>query len=97
VFEARRHLAILEQRLSSHRYMLGDDYTVADMNVWGWARLVPFVLADDNAWTEFPQLKRLVDEITARPAAQRALAIRERHAFKTELDDEARRAMFQHL
>jgi len=97
LFEARRHLSILEQRLASHRYMLGDDYTVADMNVWGWARLVPFVLADDNAWTEFPQLKRLVDEINARPAAQRALAIRERHAFKTELDDEARRAMFQHL
>ena len=97
LFEARRHLSILEQRLASHRYMLGDDYTVADMNVWGWARLATFVLADDNAWTEFQQLKRLVDEITARPAAQRALAIRERHAFKTELDDEARRAMFQHL
>jgi GST-like protein len=97
LFEARRHLAIVEERLASRRYMLGDDYSIVDMNLWGWARLVPFVLNDEQAWSAFPNVKRLVDEITARPAAQRALAIKERHAFKTELDDEARRAMFQHL
>jgi hypothetical protein len=31
---------------------------------------------------------------TLLPAAQRALAIKDRHAFKTENDEEARRAMF---
>jgi GST-like protein len=31
---------------------------------------------------------------TLAPAAQRALAIKDRHAFKTENDEEARRAMF---
>jgi GST-like protein len=96
-FEAMRHLKILDERLATHRYMLGDVYTIADMNVWGWARLAPFVLADDNAFASLPHLKRLIDEVTARPAAQRALAIKERHAFKTEMDDEARRAMFPHL
>ena len=55
------------------------------------------MLNDDGAWGGLPHLKRLVDEVTTRPAAQRALAIKERHAFKTEMDDEARRAMFQHL
>jgi GSH-dependent disulfide-bond oxidoreductase len=39
-------------------------------------------------------VKRLVDEISARPAAQKAVAIKDRHAFKTELDEEAKRAMF---
>lgn len=97
LFEAKRHLGIVEQRLASHKYMLGDEYTIVDMALWGWARLAPFVLNDDNAWASLPQVKRLVDEITARPAAQRALAIKERHAFKTEMDDEARHAMFQHL
>ncbi len=97
LFEARRHLSILDARLSSRRYMLGDDYTIVDMNVWGWARLAPFVLGDEGAWSSFPHLRRLVDEIAARPAAQRALALKERHAFKSEMDDEARRAMFQHL
>ncbi|MEO8751212.1 MAG: glutathione S-transferase N-terminal domain-containing protein [Casimicrobiaceae bacterium] len=93
VFEAKRHYGIVDARLAQHRYMLGDVYTIVDMNVWGWARLVPFVLGDD-AWTHFPNMKRLVDEINARPAAERALALKERHSFKAELDDDARRHMF---
>jgi GST-like protein len=39
-------------------------------------------------------VKRLVDEISARPAAERAVALATRYAFKQEMDDEARRAMF---
>lgn len=97
LFEAKRHLTLVDHRLATHRYLLGDDYTIADMALWGWARLAPFVLNDDGAWAALPHLKRLVDEVTARPAAQRALAIKDRHAFKAEMDDEARRAMFLHL
>ena len=41
-----------------------------------------------------PNLKRLVDQISARPAAERAIALKDRHAFKAEMDDEARRNMF---
>ena len=66
------------------------------MNVWGWARLIPNALGED-AWEKFPNVKRLVDEISARPAAARATALKDRHAFKTEMDDEARRNMFRHL
>jgi GST-like protein len=36
----------------------------------------------------------LLDEINARPAAQRAEALKEKHAFKTEMDDDAKRHMF---
>ena len=54
--------------------MLGDTYTIVDMNVWGWARMLPIVLGD-GAWDKFPNLKRLVDEINARPAAQKAGAL----------------------
>jgi GSH-dependent disulfide-bond oxidoreductase len=39
-------------------------------------------------------VKRLFDAINARPAAQRVATLKDRHAFKTEMDDEARRAMF---
>jgi GST-like protein len=95
LFEAKRHYGILNDRLASHRFMLGDSYTIVDMAVWGWARMVPFILGDD-AWAAFPHLKRLLDEVGARPAAERALAIKERHAFKAEFDDEARRHMFRH-
>jgi len=92
-YEARRHYDILDARLANQRYMLGDTYTIVDMAVWGWARLVPRVLGDD-ALPDMPNLKRLVDEITARPAAERAIALAAKHKFKTEMDETAKRAMF---
>ena len=97
-YEARRHYGILEERLASRRYVLGADYTIVDMALWGWARMVPFIMGD-GAWSEFPNLKRLHDEIGARPAAARVNALREEHAkaFKAEMDDDARRHMFRHL
>jgi hypothetical protein len=57
VFEAQRHAGILDARLAKQKYMLGDTYTIVDMNVWGWARLIPTVLGD-GAWEKFPNLKR---------------------------------------
>jgi GST-like protein len=92
-FEAWRHWSIVDARLAKQRYMLGDTYTLVDMAVWGWARAVPYVLGPD-AWEKLPNVKRLLDEINARPAAQRAEALKAKHAFKTEMDDEARLAMF---
>ena len=95
-FEVRRHYAILDARLAMQRYMLGDAYTIVDMAVWGWARMATFILGAD-AWTDYPNLKRLVDEVGARPAAVRAVALKDKFTFKTELDDEARQNMFRHL
>jgi GSH-dependent disulfide-bond oxidoreductase len=95
-YEAQRHFGILNDRLGKQKYMVGDSYTIVDMNVWGWARLIPNALGE-AAWEKFPNVKRLVDEISARPAAARATALKDRHAFKTEMDDEARRNMFRHL
>ena len=92
-FEAWRHWNLIEAQLGQHRFMLGERYTLVDMAVWGWARILPFVLGAD-AWDKLPQLKRWLDEVNARPAAQRVEALRTRHAFKTEMDDEAKQAMF---
>ncbi|WP_018261938.1 glutathione S-transferase family protein [Methylobacterium sp. WSM2598] len=101
VYEARRHYGILDAQLKDRPFVLGETYTIVDMAVWGWARMVPFVLgaglADDSAWAGFPHLKRLVDGISARPAAQAALALKDKHAFKAEMDEEARRHMFRFL
>jgi GST-like protein len=57
---------------------------------------MPNILGE-GAWDKFKNLKRLVDEISARPAAQRAVALKDKHKFKTEMDDEARNAMFRHM
>ncbi|MFL5225799.1 MAG: glutathione S-transferase family protein [Microvirga sp.] len=96
MFEAERHYGILDRRLAERRYILGPSYTIVDMAAWGWARMVPFIMGDD-AWGRFPNVRRLHDEIAARPAAARVAALREKHAFKAEMDDEARRNMFRHL
>jgi GST-like protein len=92
-FEAWRHWRLVDGQLAKHRYMLGETYTLVDMAVWGWARAVPFVLGAE-AFAELPHLKRWFDEINARPAAQRADALKTRHAFKAELDDAAKQALF---
>jgi GST-like protein len=94
-YEAHRHWKLLESLLANRRYILGDDYTIVDMALWGWVRLLPYVLGSgEGTWTQYPHLKRLLDEISARRAAQRAEALRAQHSFKTELDADARRFMF---
>ena len=95
-FEAKRHYAILDTHLAGRTWMLGEAYTIIDRALWGWARMVPFVTGDDAAWEKFPNVKRLLDAVNARPAAARAMAIKERHAFKTEFDAEAKSHMFRH-
>jgi GST-like protein len=96
-YEAERHYGILDQRLASRRYLVGDAYSIVDMAAWGWARMVPYMLGGEEAWAKFPNVKRFVDEIAARPAAARALALKDKHTFKAEMDEEARSHMFKHL
>lgn len=92
-FEAWRHWGILDAHLAKYRFMLGDDYTLVDMAFWGWARAVPFVLGAD-AWDKLPNAKRLLDDINARPAAQRAEALKTQYTFKADMDESARNALF---
>ena len=95
-FEAQRHWGILEARLGKQPYMCGDAFSIVDMAVWGWSRLIPFVLGPDGP-KQFPNVQRHLAEINARPAAARALALKDKHAFKAEMDEAAKLAMFPHL
>jgi GST-like protein len=96
LFEAQRHYGILDARLARAEYLLGTIYTIADMSAWGWVRAVPFILGED-AWDRLPHVKRWFDQINARPAAQRANALKDRFTFKTDMDEEARGHMFRHI
>jgi GST-like protein len=95
-YEAERHYGILDARLAKRRYLVGDAYGIVDMAAWGWARMIPFAMGEE-AWAKFPNVKRLVDEISARPAAARAIALKDKFTFKAEMDEEARQHMFKHL
>jgi GSH-dependent disulfide-bond oxidoreductase len=96
VFEAQRHWGILNTRLAQNQFMVGGSYSIVDMAVWGWSRLIPNVLGPDGI-KDLPNVKRHQEEISARPAAAVALALKDKHAFKTEMDEAARLAMFPHL
>ena len=93
-FEANRHWRIIEHRLHNQPFMLGEDYSIVDIALWGWARMLPYVLGGTDTWDKYPAVKRFLDTVSARPAAVRAEALKTRHAFKAEMDDAAKRYMF---
>ena len=84
--EAWRHWALLDAHFAQRRYMLSETYRLVDMAVSGWARVLPFVLGAE-ASVQLPNVERLLDEINAWPAAQRAEVLKTRRAFKAEMDD----------
>lgn len=94
-FEAERHWDLVNDRLATRRYMLGDDYSIVDMSLWGWCRGLLYLMGD-AAWVRFPHVGRLYDEINARPAAERVEALRSQYTFKAEFDEETRVSLFPH-
>lgn len=95
-YEADRHLKVVEGHLAGRDWMVGNAYSIVDMALWGWVRMVPFVLGE-GAFDRYPNVKRLHDAVSARPAAARAVALKDRFTFKAQMDDEARKVMFGHL
>jgi GST-like protein len=93
VKEVERHYRVIDERLAKSKYLAGDEYTIADMALFGWATSAGYIFGEKGL-EDYPNVRRLMDELNARPAAMRALQLRERHAFKSELDDQAKRAMF---
>jgi len=70
--EANRLNGVLDGRLSKSRYLGGDDYTIADMAAYPWT-LTPAAAAGEI--DSFLHLKRWRDELAARPAVQRGMAV----------------------
>ena len=93
--EAERHYRVLDERLQGSEFILGDDYSIADMSAWGWIDRAARVFAGEaEPLAPFPNVARWFASIAARPAAARARAVGKDHAFKREFDEETRRALF---
>lgn len=81
--EAHQAWTVVEQHLATHTYILGQDYSIADMALWGWSRILPYVLGTGEAtWTRYPNVKRHTDAINARTAASKVELIKAKHSFK---------------
>jgi len=77
VAESKRLLAVLDQRLQGRDWVMGEQYSIADIAIFPWVRnLVGFYEAGDLVgFDEFANVKRTLDAFVARPAVKRGLAI----------------------
>jgi len=77
VAEAKRLLAVLDGRLADRRWIMGDDYGIADIATFPWVRnLIGFYEAGDLVGIkEFAHVTRALDAFLARPAVVRGLTI----------------------
>ncbi|WP_394210384.1 glutathione S-transferase family protein [Psychrobacter piscatorii] len=91
--EAERHYEVLDTHLEGHEYLVGDEYSIADISAWGWIDKATVVLGDAGL-DNYPNLKRWFATIDARPAVQKAREIPKKIDFKTELDEVAARALY---
>ncbi len=88
--EAQRLYGVIDKRLAISRYIGGPAYSIADMAIFPWLR----------SWknqgvqmSDYPHLKGWFDEIAARPAVQRGVAVLETQR-KPLMEDKAREMLF---
>lgn len=88
--EAKRLYGVIDKQLSRHRYLAGDDYTIADIATFPWLRSWQNqgIVLDD-----YPHLKKWFHAIEARPAVQRGVQVLA-HLRKPITDDKAREVLF---
>ena len=75
--ESARLLGVLDGHLKGRAWMMGDDYTIADIAIFPWVRnLIGFYGAGELVhYDRFTELDRVLSAFVARPAVQRGLEI----------------------
>jgi GST-like protein len=88
--EARRLYGVIDKQLARQAYLAGDTYTIADIATFPWLRSWKNQGID---WADYPHAQRWFDQISARPAVERGVAVLadQRQALT---DDEARANLF---
>lgn len=90
VGEVDRLAGVMDAQLSANEYLAGDEYTIADIITWPWAMALGRLI-DESVWQDFPHLKRWVDLIHARPAADKGRKIG-KDLGKKELSEQEQKA-----
>ncbi len=77
VAESKRLLKVLDERLAGRDWVMGDQYTIADIAILPWVRnLIGFYGAGELVEFErFANVRRVLDAFLARPAVARGLTI----------------------
>ncbi|MEM5296407.1 glutathione S-transferase C-terminal domain-containing protein [Burkholderia sp. JPY481] len=82
IAESKRLLGVLEQRLDGRAWVMGDQYSIADIAIFPWVRnLVGFYEAGELVGIQdFPNVRRVLAAFVERPAVARGLNIPQRPA-----------------
>lgn len=77
VAEAQRLLGVLDRHLEGRRWIMGDDYTIADIATFPWVRnLIGFYEAGELVgFKDFTNVARVLESFVARPAVAAGLDI----------------------
>ena len=80
VAESARLLGVLDKHLQGRQWIMGEDYSIADIATFPWIRnLIGFYEAGELVQFErFTNVRRVLDAFVARPAVQRGLSIPQR-------------------
>src|SRR5262245_31635688 len=70
--EAKRLYGVMNKQLGKHKYIAGNEYTIADIAILPWLRSWK---NQGITWSDYPHLKGWFDEIAARPAVQRGVEV----------------------
>ncbi len=76
--EVRRLLGVLERRLAEQTFLVGDDYTIADMAAFPWVGCLDWAYKARKVLqldADFPQVMAWYDRCRQRPAAKRGLKV----------------------
>jgi GST-like protein len=87
--ETNRLYGVLDRQLGKHAFVAGE-YSIADMAAVGWAKL--WERQGQNI-ADFPNVKRWLDTLLARPAVQRGLAVAGELRNTSNMQDPAVRAV----
>jgi GST-like protein len=88
--EAKRLYGVMDKRLAKSKYIGGAEYSIADIAIFPWLRSWKNQGID---WADYPHLKGWFDEIAARPAVQRGVAVLA-DLRKPLVDSQARDVLF---
>ena len=77
VAESSRLLAVLNQRLATRAWVMGDGYSIADIAIFPWVRnlIVGYAAGELVGMAQFPHVSRALEAFVARPAVQAGLLI----------------------
>ena len=89
--EAGRLYRVIDTRLGESAYLAGDDYSIADMASYPWARSIE---RQGHSLDDFPNVKRWYEAIEARPAVQKGLELLKDKQQSGPISPQAREMMF---